>query len=281
MNGKKKKEEVEIQQEVVSPEKKKKSKVGFILNIVLYVFLGALLVFDGIVLYSKFNMKSADGTVNFFGREVRIVLTNSMVGTDEFYKEHPDYKIKRIDPHDAVYVQTAPPADTKDQSKIDNFYKNIKVGDILTFIDTKHNDVTNTHRIIEVSTRTNPKTGGTIYDFKMLGDAPAAQKDKVQDASSDDGKVLGKVTGVNKSLGNFLYTFVENKLLVVFTVILPCAIFATAEIVKIILYVNRSHKEKLLLEKQQAISERDEELEKLRKELEELKIGENDSKEEE
>lgn len=271
MNGKEKVETPEV-------EVAKKSKGKLALNIVLYVFLGLLLVFDGFALYSKISMKGANGTMSFFGHETRIVLTGSMVGTDEFYASHPEYEIKRIEIHDAVFVKTAPAADAS-QSKIDEFYKDITVGDILTFIDQTHNSLVVSHRIIDVQKLTNPVTHGTVYYYTLLGDNPKAQDDEPQHVSSDSGLILGQVTGSSKFLGRFLYAFVGNKLVVILTVIVPCGVFAIYEIVKIIIVVNKTRAEKALADNQKAMSEKDDELERLRNELEEMKKKNNSGEE--
>lgn len=260
-------------------ETKKKPKTKFILNIVLYVFLGILLVFDGFALYSKMNMKGKNGTMNFFGNEVRLVLTGSMNGTDEFYEQHPEFKVKRIRVHDAVYVKTAPAADAK-QEKIDKFYSKIVIGDILTFIDQLHGNKIVSHRIVSIKIKVNPETGGNIYKFTMLGDHPDAHDDTPQPAASDGGTIIGKVTGTNRVLGNVLYALVGQKIILVCTVIIPCGVFALIEIIKIIFILSQSRREKVLVANQKKITEKDDELERLRMELERLKSGKNESIEE-
>ena len=255
-------------------------KVG---SVASYVLIALLLLIDIFALYSKFSMQGKEGGMNFFGREVRLVLTGSMDGSDEFYEmeENKDLEIKRIEQNDAVFVETVP---YEDEAKSNEFYSSLKVGDILTFYFQLGTNIPVTHRIIKITDHE------TYYTYELRGDNPSGDQQvskysPTQVVNSDSGLVIGKVTGKSSFLGRVLYAFVEHKVVLALVVIVPSAIFMCYEIGKIIYYIylnKKSKKEeetKILEETKQketdeALKEKDDELKRLKEELERLKKGE-------
>ena len=212
-------------------------------------------------------MKGENGAMNFFGHETRIVLTGSMAGEDQVYIDHPEYEIKKINVHDAVFINTVPTEEEKQKE----FYENIKVGDVLSFIYQKGGNVVVTHRIMKI------EQNEYHYIFTMRGDNPKGDNiiydndQYTQTIYSDRGEILGKVVGVNGFLGNLLYVISSNKVLLILIVIVPSGLFALYEIGRIvfIVYMNKKEKQLALINKEQI--EQLDELEKLRQEVKELK----------
>lgn len=251
-----------------------------IVNIISYVFMGLLIVFDVVVLSAKVNMKSPDGGLNFFGTEIRLVQTGSMTGSDELYNANPDWEIKRIDVNDAVFVKLAPDV-SSDAQVLEDYYGSFKLGDVMTFYFQMGTNIPVTHRIIDIQ-----KTAYN-YKFTLMGDNPTGDQtvskySPTQVVYSDSGLVIGKVTGVNKFMGNFLAAFVGNKVVLALVVIVPCGILMIYEIGKIVYYLIKNKQEAQREQDELKAKEKEEEhkkelesqeneLAKLRAELEKLK----------
>lgn len=247
----------------LEPEKETKKGWKKALDIISWIIIGILIVFDGFAIANRIYYAQNNTTIPFFGMETRLVVTDSMEGDEDFYAEHPEYEITRIDQHSCVFIELAP------ENPTDDFYKNLKVGDVLTFIDQESvpgTKITNTHRIIAITEKANG------YDYTLRGDL---KKDghfgTTQTAGSDYGTIIGKVTKVDKGLGIFLWELTEGKVLMVVLVILPCAVLMIFELGKVIYIVSQNRKQEHLAE----IEEKDLELQKLKDELEKIK-GEKD-----
>ena len=236
-------------------------------NIIIYSILAIFVSFSIFALISKFTMKSEGGAMNFFGHETRIVLTGSMEGSDEFYNEHPEYEIKKINTKDAVFIDTVP----NDEEKAQAFYHDIKVGDVLTFIYQAAGNVVVTHRVIAI------EENAHHIVFTLRGDNPSGDKivyptdDRIQTVASDTGLIIGKVTGVNTFLGNLLYTLSSNKIVLVLLVIVPCGTIALYEIGKVVYYIYKNKHEQELVILKEEDKNKDEELARLKEELERMK----------
>lgn len=243
------------------------------LNVIFYTFLGVLLAFDIFALVSKLTMKSETGAMNFFGHETRIVLTGSMEGNEQLYIDHPEYEIKRINVHDAVFIDTVP----SDENKQQEFFNSIKVGDVLTFIYQRGGNVVVTHRVINIE-----DTGHNLK-YTLRGDNPTGDNlvhdndQYTQEVYSDRGEIIGKVTGTNTFLGNVLYGLAGNKLVLIFLVVVPSGLLALYELGKVFFAIYMNKKEKQLAIIQQEHQTDLDELEKLKQELERLKKQQTDS----
>lgn len=247
--------------------KKNHRTLKLVIDIVIYTLLGIFIAFSVFALVSKFTMKSENGAMNFFGHETRIVLTGSMEGSDEFYNEHPDYQIKRINTRDAVFIDTVP----TNEEDSNAFYHNIKEGDVLTFIYQNAGNVVVTHRVIAI------KEDAHHIVFTLRGDNPSGDQivykndNRTQEVASDSGLIIGKVTGVNTFLGNLLYTLSSNKIVLVLLVIVPCGTIAIYEVGKVVYYIYKNKHEQQLVILKEEDKNKDEELARLKEELEKMK----------
>ena len=248
--------------------KKKKSVLRRILSIASWVLIGLLVVADGFALYLKFSMGNENGGLVLFGKENRIVLTGSMNGTDEFYAtEGANYAIKRIPVHSLVTIERAP--DYNNEAAIQAFANSIQVNDIITFYhqigETKY---VVTHRVIEIDSS---HMVFTCRGDNPEGDGVVSKYSPTQTVYADGGWLIGKVVSVNHALGTVIYAFVQNKIMLVFIIVVPSALMMIYEIGNIIFYFKGNKKEKIIEENTKKMSEKDLEIAKLREELEKLK----------
>ena len=253
-----------------------KSKIKRTLSITGYILLFLLLILDVLLIIGKLN--STNGVSNFFGTEVYTVLTGSMEGSEEFYAEHPEYSIKSCPIDSAIFVERAPEpiydGDSDElkitkQEAIDNYYSNIKVGDVLTFIYQHGRSYIITHRIIDI------QVNNGVYKFTLRGDNPTGDKtitssSPTQEVQSDSGLVIGKVKGVNVPLGKFIVHFLNNKLAFGLVVLIPAGALFAFEVVRIILVLTEDKREKKTLELKAKNAEKEALIEELRKKVEEL-----------
>ena len=123
------------------------------------------------------------------------------------------------------------------------------------------NKIVVTHQIIAI------KKVSTGYEYTMKG---TAVENDTQTITSASGDIIGKVVWHSGALGAFVQ-FIRSKAGIVVCMILPALAIAVFETVRIIRIVRESRKEK----KEDGVSERDkdEEIEALRREIEQLKKG--------
>ena len=254
-----------------------KSKFRRALSITGYIFLFLLLILDVLLIIGKLN-SSSNGVSNFFGTEIYTVLTGSMEGSDEFYAEHPEYTIKSCPVDSAIFVKRAPEpihdGDSEDlkitkQAAIDDYYSQLEVGDVLTFVYQHGRSFIITHRIIDIQV-----TDG-VYYFTLRGDNPTGDKtitasSPTQQVQSDSGLVIGKVTAVNVPLGNFIVHFLNNKVAFGLTILIPAGALFIYEIIRIVLLLTEDKREKKTLELQAKEEEKNALIEELRKKVEAL-----------
>ena len=256
-----------------------KKVINVILNVLTYVFIGLCVLLVIVTIVSKRN----DGAVNLFGHQARIVVSESMEKCAE--TDVSAYDIKDIPLKSMVFIEVVP----EDEAKAKEWYKNLDVGDVVTFRYKYDRQETITHRIIEkqenLDANGNP-TGG--YTFTMRGDNKALSNDPnasqadlgTQVINTDlDGVnyIIGKVTGQSKFLGFIIYSL-KNPIVMACIIIIPSAIILIIEIIKIVGILGEDKKKKAQEEKQQ----QENEIEALKRQLEELKKqnAENSNKEE-
>ncbi len=225
-----------------------------------FVVLCAFSVF--LTLMSK---KDSDGAAELFGYQMRIITSESMEECSE--TDVSGYDIKSLPLRTMVFVKTVP----DDEKKANEWYGDLKVGDVLTFRYLYTNQVTITHRITAITEKQN---GG--YIIELAGDnksSDATQLTQVIDTTLTDSPnyVIGKVTGKSFLLG-FIVSLLKTSMGIVFIVMLPCAIIIILEIIKIV-GMYQSDKKKREKEENE---KRESELEALRKRVAELeKSSEN------
>ena len=238
-------------------EKTKIQKIGnVVFSILLYIFL-AISIFA--VFLTAFSKKDIDGAAEIFGYQMRIVTSNSMAEC-----EHTDvsgFDIQDIPVRSLIFVEIMP----EDPAAADEWYRGLKVGDVLTFRYVYTKQVTITHRIVSISEK---ETGGFVIE--LAGDnknADDGQLTQIIDTSipNNTNYVIGKVTGQSRLIGAIM-TFLLQPASIVLLIIVPCVIIIIFEVVKIVRVFSE---EKRLKEKDDA-EKKDKELDELRRKLAEL-----------
>lgn len=225
-------------------------------NAVLYAFL-AICVLSLVV--SIFMKKDADGAATVAGHQLRIIETDSMAKCEE--TNVSDYKIGSLPTHTMVLVKLVP----QDSAAADAFYRDLAVGDVLTFRYVYHKQVTVTHRITSI---TEKESGGFVIE--LLGDNVSSESDELYqiiDTSvpNNPNYVIGKVTASSYVLG-FMATLLKKPVGIVCIVIIPCLIIIALEIVKIVTVLGADKKKKATEEQ----AKKDAEIAALRAELAKL-----------
>lgn len=234
--------------------------------VLTYLFI-ALCLFA--VILTLTGKKSEDGATTIFGRELRIVTTDSMAHYEGF--DTTGYDIGSIPTGSMVFVERVP------QTNANEWYATLKVGDVLTFRYTYGaKQYTITHRLVDIKQK---QSGGYILTLK--GDNKASENsetlEQTIDTSIESGNyVIGKVTGQSRFLG-FVVSAVSSTVGLICIVIIPCAIIIVYEVVKIVSVLNKDKKKKEKDEKQQMSNE----IELLKKQIEQLKKTEEKQENEE
>ena len=201
---------------------KKILKIGA--NVLTYAFL-VLCIFTLFIAVS--SKKDSDGAATVFGKQIRIIRSDSMAKSE--FTDVSDYKIKSIPIKSLIIVETVPKAEAKREA----WFSKLKVGDVLTFRYVFVSQETVTHRITEIQ----PKEGGG-YIIKLQGDNATSESGAgTQTIDTSDlespNYVIGKVTGQSRALGVLVYAL-KTPVGIICIVILPCLIIIGLEIVRII-----------------------------------------------
>ena len=226
------------------------------LNVLLYIFL-AVCIFSVIV--TVLAKRDADGAAEVFGYQMRIVTSESMAKSE--YTDVSEFEIKDIPVRSMVFVKVMP----DDPAEADEFYRSLKVGDVLTFRYVYTTQVTITHRITSIYEK---ETGGFIIELE--GDNKNSEDGQLKqriDTSVPNNLnyVIGKVTGQAKTLG-VVMKFLKQPVGIVFIIILPCAIIVLIEILKIIKVLTADKR----IRNQEEMDKKENELEELRRKLAEM-----------
>lgn len=242
-------------------EQSKLKKIGnTVLNVLLYIFL-AICIF--MLLITVLSKKDSDGAANIFGYQMRVVTSDSMAKCE--FTDVSDYKIKHIPIRSMVFVKIAP----EDPEALDEWYRSLKKGDVLTFRYVYTTQVTITHRLVSDPIA---KQGGG-YILELVGDNVTSESDQLRqtiDTSIPDSYnyVIGKVTGTSYLLGLVL-SFLMQPLGMVLVIILPCFVIILLEIIKIVRVVTKDKRDGEKAE----MAKKESELEELRRRLAELEKG--------
>lgn len=234
--------------------KTNKKKIGsIVLNILLYFFLAICVIAVVLTLVSK---KDADGAITIFGMQIRRVLTPSMDKCDQ--TDVSDFDIGSIPANSAIFVKVMP----DDPKEIDEWYANLKVGDVLTFRYVYTQQVTITHRIDKIE-----KNNDGGYSIYLSGDnknEEGGTMTQLIDTSVENSPnyVIGKVTGQSILLG-LLLTLMASPIGIVLVVMLPCLIIIVLEIIRI--YNVLTSDRKIRAEEERI--KKDQEIEELRRRL--------------
>ena len=233
-------------------DKAKAKKISsIVLSVLMYVFIAICLITVFMTVMSK---KDTDGAAEIFGYQMRVVASDSMAKSE--HTDVSNFKIKDIPIRSMVFIDLIP----DEPDKADEWYRSLKVGDVLTFryVYTSK-QVTITHRIISIS-----ENAGGGFTIKLAGDNKNSEDGaltQVIDTSipNNTNYVIGKVTGQSKMFGAVM-SFMMQPVGIVLIIILPCALIIVFEVVKI---------SKIFLDEKKKREQ--EEQEKTQNELEELR----------
>ena len=233
--------------------KAKVKKIGKIaLDVLLYIFL-AICIFSVVV--TVLSKRDSDGAAEVFGYQMRVVTSDSM--SESEFTDVSAYKIKDIPIRSMVFVKVMP----DDTDEADEFYRSLKVGDVLTFRYVYTTQVTITHRITDIE----EIEGG--FKITLAGDnknSEDGQLVQVIDTSipNNTNYVIGKVTGQAYLLG-LLMSFLMQPVGMILLIIVPCFIIILLEVLKIAKVLGADKKKR----EQEEKKKKDDELEELRSKL--------------
>lgn len=229
---------------------------SIVVNTCLCIFL---LICICSVFLTVFSKKDSDGAATIFGYQMRIVTSDSMAESE--FTDVSAYKIKDIPIRSMVFIKVKP----EDPAKLDDWYRSLKVGDVVTFRYVYTTQVTITHRITSI---TEKETGGFIIE--MVGDNKNSEDGQLVQTidtsiKNNPNYIIGKVT-MKTYLFGMLMSFMMKPIGIVMIIIVPCVVIILFEILKIINVFGAEKKKKDQEEKAQ----RENELNELRKKLEAL-----------
>ena len=232
------------------------------LDVLLYIFLAICILSIFVTVLSK---RDSDGVAEVFGYQMRVVTSDSM--SESEFTDISAYKIKDIPIRSMVFVKVMP----DDPTEAYDFYRSLKVGDVLTFRYVYITQVTITHRITSI---TEKDTGGFIIE--LAGDNKSSddgQLTQVIDTSipNNTNYVIGKVTGQAYLLG-VIMSFLMQPIGIILLIIVPCFVIILLEVLKIAKVLTEDKKKREQEEKEK----KDNELEELRRKLAELEKQKNE-----
>ena len=220
-------------------------------NVLLYAVL--IIALFAVVL-SVATKKDADGATTMFGKQLRIVRSDSMASCAE--TDVSEFDIKDL-PVKTLLIIDVVPTETEAAKE---WYKGVKEGDVLTFRYQYTEQVTITHRVTKIT----EKEGG--YIIELAGDNKASEDTLTQTIDTTDTEsynyVIGKVVWANFPLGWFIYAL-KTPAVIMCVIIIPCLIIIVLEIIKIVNVLGEGKREKM---KEEA-KKKDEELEELKRRL--------------
>ena len=203
-------------------------------DVLLFIVIAFALFSVVITIASK---KDSDGTATVFGYQLRFVQSDSMDKCE--LTDVSGYEIKSIPVKSCIFVQVAP----EDDVQREEWYKQLKVGDVLTFKYVYTKQETITHRIVAIDEKS---SGG--YLITLEGDNKNSDTNLLQqtiDTSLTDSPnyIIGKVTGQSYFLGLVVYAF-KSPVGIVCLIIIPCLIVIGFEVARIVKVLGKDKKEK-------------------------------------
>ncbi len=254
--------EEEGQKEVENVAKSPKSGVTIakkVANIVLDVVVVAVLLLALFTIVVTINAKKSQDkdASSIFGYQLRFVQSGSMEKCA--YTDVSKYKVKSIKVKSCVFIKTAP----TDVEKIKEWYKTLKVGDVLTF---QYKGEIITHRIVKIE----EKETGNGYIITLKGDyksskdnEPAEQViDTEVDTPATVNYIIGKVTGQSYLLGLCVYVL-KLRVGIICFIIIPCLVIIVFQILRITKVLGEDKKNK----RKEEQANKDDEIEELKRQL--------------
>ena len=203
-------------------------------SVIMYIFL-ILCIFTVFITVSA--RRATDGAAEIFGYQMRIVVSDSMAKCE--HTDVSDFDVKSIPVRSMVFVKTMP----KDKDKHDDWYRDLEVGDVLTFRYVYTTQETITHRVISINEK---ETGGFTIELKgdNTGSEDGALVQTIDTSVPNNmNYVIGKVTGQSYLIG-LIISFLMTPLGMVLVIMIPCFIIILLEVLKIINMFNESKKQR-------------------------------------
>lgn len=243
-------------------------KILQVVGDILLVMVIAIALF--VLIISITAKKDSDGTATVFGYQLRFVQSDSMAKCEQ--TDVSAYEIKSIPVKSCVFIEVVP----ENEQEQAEWYKNLKVGDVLTFKYLYNKQETITHRIINI---TENKIGG--YFIALEGDNKNSDSKlltQIVNTSLTDSPnyVIGKVKGQSYLLGLIVYAF-KSPVGIVCLIIIPCLIIIAFEVLRLVKVFSSGKKESLQIKQQ----EQADEIEQLKRQLALLQNKENSQSKEE
>lgn len=243
-------------------------KILQVVGDILLVMVIAIALF--VLIISITAKKDSDGTATVFGYQLRFVQSDSMAKCEQ--TDVSAYEIKSIPVKSCVFIEVVP----ENEQEQAEWYKNLKVGDVLTFKYLYNKQETITHRIINI---TENKIGG--YFIALEGDNKNSDSKlltQIVNTSLTDSPnyVIGKVKGQSYLLGLIVYAF-KSPVGIVCLIIIPCLIIIAFEVLRLVKVFSSGKKESLQIKQQ----EQADEIEQLKRQLALLQNKENAQSKEE
>ncbi len=235
----------------------KASKVKYVFGIVAKALSYVFFVVCLLVLALVIMMKKDDGAANLFGRQLRIVESNSMESCEQ--TDVSGYKIKDIPVKSLVVIELVP----SDAQKAQAWYGELKKGDVLTFRYFYARQETITHRLVE-----NPVAIEGGYLLYLEGDnknSDGATLTQTIDTSLTDSPnyVVGKVTSTHYAAGAALVAL-KSRVGIICLIILPTLLIMGIELYSLGVNVGKERRKQL----ENIARAQSEEIEELRARLE-------------
>ena len=201
-------------------------------NVVLYAFLLFAL---GAVVLSVATKKDADGAATLFGKQIRIVRSDSMEKCEQ--TDISAFEIKELPVKTLILIDVVP----QDEAEKTAWYQSLKIGDVLTFRYKYTEQTTITHRITKITEK------DVGYLIELAGDNKASEETLTQLIDTSDTQsfnyVIGKVVWASFPLGWLVYAL-KTPVVILFLIILPCLIVIALEIIKIVSVLGAEKREK-------------------------------------
>ncbi|MBQ8319673.1 MAG: hypothetical protein IJX81_02230 [Clostridia bacterium] len=228
-----------------------------VLQILLYFVLAVCLL---AVIVATTTKRDENGAKTVFGHQLRIVLSDSMAECE--LTDVSEYEIGSLPTETLLLVEVVP----TDKEKAEEWYSQLKKGDVLTFRYQYDLQVTITHRIAEDPVK--KETGG--YIIKLEGDNKTSESESERmyqtiDTSlseTSSNYVIGKVVGASYPLGKFIY-ILKQPVGIVCVIIIPALIVIIMEVVRIVSVLNEEKRKKA----EEAVKVQEDEIEELKKQI--------------
>ncbi len=234
-----------------------KGIIRVVFNVLIYLFL---IICLSMIIFLLAVKNNADSCVEVFNYQARIVVSQSMENCEK--TDVSEFEIKSIPIYSLIIIENIP----EDKAKADEWCKNLKVGDVLTFKYVYVKQETITHRITKISEK---QSGG--YKIELMGDNKiddALTMSQIIDTSIPDSPnyLIGKVIWQSPFLGKVVSDMQKPTTLICMVTLL-CGGVIVYEVIRIVsaFYQKKSREEKVKLD------EREREFELMKQELEQLK----------